>query len=243
MFGVSRAARLGLGMAAAAALLSGCGFRLGSKTVDPNGAAAQVKAAQLRVEDDAWALRSIFFRPDFGPEWREIRSAGGQPTMGLPFLDCLQAANGAPIEKTTISANEGSPRFTRDNGAFAASNALVLSTTAEADKLYKLAVTPQFTACVAKNTVDFKAQTPTGDQTTSPLTAPNHGDASTATRVNLNYTVNGTDVPFVADFMVVKLNRALLALWFTNPHEAVVAADRDNVVDALAQRLSALPAT
>lgn len=243
MFAVSRAARLGLGVTVAAVLLSGCGFRLGSKSVDPNGAADQVKQAQLRVEDDAWALRSIFFRPDFGPEWREIRSAAGQPTMGLPFLDCLQAANGSPIDKAVISANEGSPRFTRDNGAFAASNALVLTTTAEADKLYQVAITPQFTACVAKNTIDFKAQTPTGDQTTLPLTAPSHGDASTATRVNLTYTVNGADVPYVADFMVVKLNRALLALWFTNPRDPVVTADRDNVVDALAQRLSALPAT
>ena len=36
------------------------------------------QAAQLKIEDQAWSLRSIFFRPDFGPEWREIRDAATQ---------------------------------------------------------------------------------------------------------------------------------------------------------------------
>ena len=103
--------------------LTGC-VRIGAPTANQD-AADDVEAAQLKIEDQAWALRSIFFRPDFGPEWREIRDAQGKPTVGLPFADCLAAASGAEIDPASISANAGSPRFTRANGAFAASNALV----------------------------------------------------------------------------------------------------------------------
>ena len=90
--------------------LTSC-VRIGAPN-DNGDATAQVEAAQLKIEDQAWSLRSIFFRPDFGPEWREIRDAQGKPTVGLPFADCLAAAQGNALDPKTITANAGSPRFT-----------------------------------------------------------------------------------------------------------------------------------
>ena len=41
--------------------------------------------------------------------------------------------------------------------------------------------------------------------------------------------------------MVVKVDRALLALWFANPDTPTVQADEDAVVKALVDRLTTLP--
>ena len=41
--------------------------------------------------------------------------------------------------------------------------------------------------------------------------------------------------------MVVKVDRALLALWFANPGTPTVQADEDAVVKALVERLTTLP--
>ena len=220
--------------------LAGC-VRIG--TPDANAdASAEVEAAQLKIEDQAWALRSIFFRPDFGPEWREIRDAEGKPTVGLPFADCLAAAQGTDLDPKIISANAGSARFTRANGAFAASNALVTTSTEQAQALYEVAMKPEFTTCIAKNTVDFRANAPVSAAGTEALTTDITAGDSTGTRVALVYPGRGEDnEDFVADFMVVKVDRALLALWFANPGSPTVQADEDAVVAALVHRLTTLP--
>ena len=220
--------------------LTGC-VRIGAPTANQD-AADDVEAAQLKIEDQAWALRSIFFRPDFGPEWREIRDAQGKPTVGLPFADCLAAASGAEIDPASISANAGSPRFTRANGAFAASNALVTTSPDQAALLYEVATKPEFTTCIAKNTIDFRANPPVSAAGAEALTTDISAGDSTGTRVALVYPGRGEDNQhFVADFMVVKVDRALLALWFANPGTPTVQTDEDAVVDALVQRLTTLP--
>ena len=221
-------------------LLTGC-VRIGAPSSNDD-ATAQVEAAQLKIEDQAWALRSIFFRPDFGQEWREIRDAEGKPTVGLPFLDCLAAVKGSAIDPKVITANAGSPRFTRPNGAFAASNALVTTSPDEAAALYQVTTNPAFADCIAKNTVDFRANPPasTGDIQALP-TNVTAGD-STGARVSIAYPSQGGDnESFIADFMVVKVDRALLALWFANPNTPTVQADEDAVVKALVGRLTTLP--
>ena len=152
--------------------LTGC-VRIGAPK-DSGDASAQVQAAQLKIEDQAWALRSIFFRPDFGPEWREIGDASGKPTLGLPFADCLAAAQGSALDPKTITANAGSPRFTRPNGAFAASNALVTTSPDQAATLYEAATTPAFTDCIAKNTVDFRANPPASTADSQALATERH---------------------------------------------------------------------
>lgn len=216
-------------------------MRIGTPNANDD-ASAEVEAAQLKIEDQAWALRSIFFRPDFGPEWREIRDVAGKPTTGLPFADCLAAAAGSDIDPATISANAGSPRFTRANGAFAASNALVTTSPDHAEALYELATKPEFTTCIAKNTIDFRANPPVSAAGTEALTTDITAGDSTGTRVSVVYPGRGEDnQDFVADFMVVKVDRALLALWFANPDTPTVQADEDAVVDALVQRLTTLP--
>ena len=221
--------------------LTGCGLRLGAPKGNEN-ADAEVQAAQLKIEDQAWALRSIFFRPDFGPEWREIRDAATKPTIGLPFKDCLAAAQGSQLDPATISADAGSPRFTRPNGAFAASNALVTTSPEQAAALYAVAATPEFTSCIAKNTIDFRANPPVSTAGTEDLPTNITAGDSTGTRVSVAYPGRGEgDQSFVADFMVVKVDRALLALWFANPDTPTVQADEDAVVDALVARLTTLP--
>ena len=220
--------------------LTGC-VRIGTPK-DAGDATAEVEAAQLKIEDQAWSLRSIFFRPDFGPEWREIRDAEGKPTVGLPFLECLSAAQGSEIDPKTITANAGSPRFTRPNGAFAASNALVTTSPDQAAALYQVTTNPVFADCIAKNTIDFRANPPasTGDTQALP-TNVTAGD-STGVRFSLAYpSQSGDNETFVADFMVVKVDRALLALWFANPNTPTVQADEDAVVKALVARLTTLP--
>ena len=52
---------------------------------------------------------------------------------------------------------------------------------------------------------------------------------------------SGDNESFIADFMVVKVDRALLALWFANPGTPTVQADEDAVVKALVARLTTLP--
>jgi hypothetical protein len=221
--------------------LTGCGFRFGSPEANED-ASDEVLAAQLKIEDQAWALRSNFFRPDFGPEWREIRDAGAdKPTMGLPFQTCLAAAQGSDLDPATISADAGSPRFTRPNGAFAASNALVTTDPAVAASLYELSKTPEFTTCVAQNTIDFRANPPVATADTSPLDMDVSAGDSTSTQVNLTYPARGANEEFVADFTVVQVDRALLALWFANPGTPTVQADEDAVIDALVARLTTLP--
>jgi hypothetical protein len=59
--------------------------------------------------------------------------------------------------------------------------------------------------------------------------------------VNLTYPARGANEEFVADFTVVQVDRALLALWFANPDTPTVQADEDAVVDALVARLTTLP--
>ncbi len=188
--------------------LTGCGMRLGAPKGNDN-ADAQVQAAQLKIEDQAWALRSIFFRPDFGPEWREIRDAGSKPTVGLPFKDCLSAAQGSQLDPATISADAGSPRFTRPNGAFAASNALVTTSPEQAAALYTMATTPEFASCIAKNTIDFRANPPVSSEGAESLATNVTAGDSTGTRVSVVYPGRGdANQTFVADFMVVKVDRA-----------------------------------
>ena len=220
--------------------LSGCALRIGAPK-ENDDAAAEVQAAQLKIEDQAWALRSIFFRPDFGPEWREISDAEGKPTVGLPFADCLAAAQGKALDPKIISANAGSPRFTRVNGAFAASNALVTTSPDQAAELYKVATTPAFTDCIAKNTIDFRANPPVTTEPTEALATDIKAGESTGARVALVYPGRGDNQDFVADFMVVKVDRALLALWFANPGTPTVQSDEDAVVNALVGRLTTLP--
>ncbi len=221
--------------------LTGCGLRLGTPKASED-ASDEVLAAQLKIEDQAWALRSIFFRPDFGPEWREIRDAAGKPTVGLPFKDCLAAAQGSELDPAMISADAGSARFTRPNGAFAASNALVTTSPDEAAALYEVATTPEFTTCIANNTIDFRANAPVSTAGTDDLATDVTAGDSTGTRVTLVYPGRGEgNQDFVADLMVVKVDRALLALWFANPGTPTVQADEDAVVDALVARLTTLP--
>ena len=209
---------------------------------DNGDATAQVEAAQLKIEDQAWSLRSIFFRPDFGPEWREIRDAQGKPTVGLPFADCLAAAQGNALDPKTITANAGSPRFTRPNGAFAASNALVTTSPEQAAALYEVATTPAFTDCIAKNTVDYRANGPASTGNAESLTTNVTAGDSTGMRFSVAYpSQSGDNESFIADFMVVKVDRALLALWFANPGTPTVQADEDAVVKALVARLTTLP--
>lgn len=222
--------------------LSGC-VRIGTPEANQD-ASAEVEAAQLKIEDQAWALRSIFFRPDFGPEWREIRDAQGEPTVGLPFADCLAAVQGTALDPATITANTGSPRFTRPNGAFAASNALVTTSPDHASALYDLTTKPEFTDCIAKNTLDFRANAPVETSGTEDLRTDVSAGDSTGARISLTYPARGEGAdPFVADFLVVKVDRALLALWFANPGTPTVQADEDAVVDALVARLTTLPVT
>jgi len=209
---------------------------------DTGDATAAVQAAQLKIEDQAWSLRSIFFRPDFGPEWREIRDAGGKPTVGLPFLECLSAAQGSEIDPQTITANSGSPRFTRPNGAFAASNALVTTSPDQAAALYQVTTNPVFADCIAKNTIDFRANPPASTADTESLPTNVTAGDSTGMRFSLSYpSQSGQNETFVADFLVVKVDRALLALWFANPNTPTVQADEDAVVKALVARLTTLP--
>jgi hypothetical protein len=220
--------------------LTGC-VRIGTPK-DSGDASAEVQAAQLKIEDQAWALRSIFFRPDFGPEWREIGDADGKPTLGLPFADCLAAAQGSALDPKTITANAGSPRFTRPNGAFAASNALVTTSPDQAAALYEVATTPAFTDCIAKNTIDFRANPPASTADSQALATNITAGDSTGTRISLAYPARGEgNQSFIADFMVVKVDRALLALWFANPDTPTVQADEDAVVKALVARLTTLP--
>jgi hypothetical protein len=220
--------------------LTGC-VRIGAPSGNSD-ASAQVQAAQLKIEDQAWALRSIFFRPDFGPEWREIRDAQSKPTVGLPFLECLAAVQGSEIDPKLITANAGSPRFTRPNGAFAASNALVTTSPDEAAALYQVTTNPAFTDCIAKNTVDFRANVPASTADVQALPTNVTAGDSTGTRLALQYPAqSGGNESFVADFMVVKVDRALLALWFANPNTPTVQADEDAVVKALVARLTTLP--
>ena len=216
-------------------------MRLGAPKGNEN-ADAQVQAAQLKIEDQAWALRSIFFRPDFGPEWREIRDAGSKPTVGLPFKDCLSAAQGSQLDPATISADAGCPRFTRPNGAFAASNALVTTSPEQAAALYTMATTPEFASCIAKNTIDFRANPPVSSEGAESLATNITAGDSTGSRVSVVYPGReDANQTFVADFMVVKVDRALLALWFANPDTPTVQADEDSVVNALVARLTTLP--
>ena len=220
--------------------LTSC-VRIGAPN-DNGDATAQVEAAQLKIEDQAWSLRSIFFRPDFGPEWREIRDAQGKPTVGLPFADCLAAAQGNALDPKTITANAGSPRFTRPNGAFAASNALVTTSPEQAAALYEVATTPAFTDCIAKNTVDYRANGPASTGNAESLTTNVTAGDSTGMRFSVAYpSQSGDNESFIADFMVVKVDRALLALWFANPGTPTVQADEDAVVKALVARLTTLP--
>src|SRR4029077_1604569 len=225
---------------ALALCLTSC-VRIGAPK-DNGDATAQVQAAQLKIEDQAWALRSIFFRPDFGPEWREIRDAATKPTVGLPFKDCLTAVKGSPLDPATISADAGSPRFTRPNGAFATSTALVTTSPEEAAALYTMATSPTFASCIATYTIDFRANPPVSADGGQSLATNITAGESTGSRLNVVYPgQGGTNESFVADFMVVKVARALLALWFANPGTPTVQADEDAVVKALVARLTTLP--
>jgi hypothetical protein len=77
---------------------------------------------------------------------------------------------------------------------------------------------------------------------TEALTTDITAGDSTGTRVSIVYPGRGDEnQDFVADFMVVKVDRALLALWFANPGTPTVQADEDAVVDALVRRLTTLP--
>ena len=210
---------------------------------DNGDATAEVQAAQLKIEDQAWALRSIFFRPDFGPEWREIRDAARKADASVSRSQTASPPpRAARSTRRRSPLNAGSPRFTRPNGAFAASNALVTTSPEQAAALYEVATTPAFTDCIAKNTVDFRANPPASTGNAESLATNVTAGDSTGTRFSVVYpSQSGDNESFVADFMVVKVDRALLALWFANPGTPTVQADEDAVVKALVARLTTLP--
>ena len=194
------------------------------------------------MSPSALAKSNAWFSADFGPEWREIRDASTKPTVGLPFKDCLTAVKGSPLDPATISADAGSPRFTRPNGAFAASTALVTTSPEQAAALYTMATSPTFASCIATYTIDFRANPPVSADGGQNLPTNITAGESTGSRLNVVYPGQGDkNESFVADFMVVKVDRALLALWFANPGAPTVQADEDAVVKALVERLTTLP--
>ena len=171
--------------------LTGCGLRLGAPKATDD-ADAQVRAAQLKIEDQAWALRSIFFRRRTSDR-SGVRST--MPPRSRPSV-CrsrtasppCRAASSIPRRSPPTPARRASPDRI---GAFAASNALVTTSPEQAAALYTMATTPEFASCVAKNTVDFRANPPISADGSESLATNITAGESTGSRVSVVYPGRG----------------------------------------------------